>query len=171
MSEATKVRRVEKAKKLLVKIKHPSALNQLIFFSDDRWLCSNPSEVPIVMSIKFPFTVMVLGVVSNEGDVMPPHFFPKGLKINMDEYIRVLEEVVKPWMDEMAGGRPYVVPQDGALAHNSKRTQDWRRENLPEFWVKELWPFSSPDCNPLDYFVWGISELHVIKMPNNTQPL
>jgi hypothetical protein len=70
--------------------------NHLIFFSDEkkftkdqeinrrmnRWLCSDPSEVPIIMSTKFPATVMVLGVVSNEGDVMPTHFFPKGLKIN-----------------------------------------------------------------------------------------
>jgi hypothetical protein len=29
------------------------------------------------MASKFPATVMVLGVVINEGDVMPPHFFTK----------------------------------------------------------------------------------------------
>jgi hypothetical protein len=112
--------------------------------------------------------MMVLGVVSNESEVMPAHFFPKGLKINTDEYIKVLEEVVKPWMDKVAGGRPYVFQQDGAPAHNSKRAQDWCRENLLEFWGKELWPPTSPDCNPLDYFVWGVSELHVNRMPHNT---
>ncbi len=97
MSEATKARRLEKSKKLLAKIKHPSVPNQLIFFSDEknftqdqkinrrnnRWLCSYPSEVPIVMSTKLSANVMVLSVVSNEDDVMPPHFFSKGLKVNV----------------------------------------------------------------------------------------
>ncbi len=91
MLEATKARRLEKAKKLLAKIKHPSIPNQLIFSSDvknftqdqkinrrnNRWLCSDPSEVPIVMSTKFPANVMVLGVISNEGDIMPPPLLSK----------------------------------------------------------------------------------------------
>jgi len=42
---------------------------------NNRWLCGDPSEVPVVMKTKFPATVMVLGVVSNKGDVMPPHIF------------------------------------------------------------------------------------------------
>jgi hypothetical protein len=37
-------------------------------------------DIPVVMAIKFPATVIVLGIVSNEGDIMPPHLFPKGLK-------------------------------------------------------------------------------------------
>ncbi len=44
-------------------------------------------------------------------------------------------------------------------AHNSKKRQKWLRKNLPEVWEKEVCPPSSPDCNPLDYFVWGITEL------------
>ena len=35
-------------------------------------MCEDPKEVPIVMSTKFPASVMVLGVVSNEGHMMPP---------------------------------------------------------------------------------------------------
>jgi hypothetical protein len=34
------------------------------------------------MAIKFPAIVMVLGVVSNEGDMMLPYIFAEGLKIN-----------------------------------------------------------------------------------------
>jgi hypothetical protein len=45
---------------------------------------------------------MGLGMVSNEGDVIPPHIFAKGLKINTEEYLEVLNEVVKPWMDGAA---------------------------------------------------------------------
>jgi len=61
---------------------------------NDRWLCADPSEVPHVMHTKFPATVMVLGVMSNEGHVIPPHFFSQGLRMNA-AYIAVLEAVVK----------------------------------------------------------------------------
>jgi hypothetical protein len=79
-----------------------------------------------------------------------------------------MEDVVKPWMDQVIAGHCYVFQQDGAPAHNSKRTQEWLKANLPEVWEKEIWPPSSPDCNPLDYFVWGITEIQVNKAPHNT---
>jgi hypothetical protein len=89
LSQATKERRLEKARLMLNKLKNPAANNQLIFFADEnnfsrdqkvnkknnRWPCTDISEVPVVMATKFPATVMVLGVVSNECDVMPPHIF------------------------------------------------------------------------------------------------
>jgi hypothetical protein len=34
-------------------------------------------------------------------------------------------------------------------------------------WEKEIWPPSSPDCSPLDYFAWGVFELRVRAMPYN----
>ena len=40
----------------------------------DRWLNQDPADVPHVMHTKFPATVMVLGVASNKGYVMPLHF-------------------------------------------------------------------------------------------------
>jgi AraC-like DNA-binding protein len=75
MNQVTKERRLEKAKLLLNKLKNPAANGQLIFFSvgknfsqdqkinrkNNRWLCSDISKVPIVMSTKFPATVMVPG--------------------------------------------------------------------------------------------------------------
>ena len=39
-------------------------------------------NVPRVMKTKFLATVMVLGVVSSEGHIMPPHIFEVGLKVN-----------------------------------------------------------------------------------------
>ena len=183
MSAATKQNRYKKASALLNRIKHPPVPDILIFFSDEknftqdqkvnsknnRWLCNDPSEIPIVMKTKLTATVMVLGVVSNKGDVMPPHVFEAGLRVNTEVYLDVLTNVVKPWMDEVAAGRPYIWQQDGAPAHNSNKTQQWCRENLPFFWEKEVWPPSSPDCNPLDYFVWGVSERDVNRSPHNTK--
>ena len=56
------------------------------------------------MSTKFPTAVMVMGVISNEGD----------------------------------------------------------------FWGKEVRPPSSPECKPLDYYVWGACERTINRSPNNT---
>ncbi|QQP52246.1 Transposable element tcb2 transposase, partial [Caligus rogercresseyi] len=167
MSAATKERRAERAAALLNKFKHPPDKDMLIFYSDEknfnqdqkvnkknnRWLCSDPSEVPIVMATKFPATVMVLGVISNKGDVMPPHVFEAGLRVNSKVYLDVLKNIVKPWMDQVAGDRPYLWQQDGAPAHTAKKVQDWCEDNFPHFWGKEVWPPSSPDLNPLDFFV------------------
>lgn len=108
-----------------------------------------------MMSTKFPATVMVLGVVSNKGEVMPPLVFEAGFRINTDVYLEVLSTVVKPWMDEVAGGLFYVCQQDGAPAHASKRTQEWCKADFHHFWEKEVWPPSSPDVIPLYFFVWA----------------
>jgi transposase len=182
MSEATKQKRCKKAKLLLNRLKRPANPNQIIFFSDekifsqdqktnrqnDRWLCSDPKDVPIVMHTKFPASVMVLGVISSKGDVMPPHFFETGQRVNAKQYIEVLDTVVKPWMETVAGECPYVFQQDGAPAHTAKLTQEWLKANLQDHWPKEIWPPSSPDCNPLDYFMWSVCEREVNKQPHNT---
>ena len=98
MTKKTMDTRLEKAKKMMNKLKnmnHGKKRAKLIFFSDeknftqdqkinrqnDRWLCSDPRNIPVVMSTKFPTAVMVLGVISNEGHIMPPHFFEKGLSL------------------------------------------------------------------------------------------
>jgi hypothetical protein len=105
--------------------------DQKVIRKNNRWLCADITEVPIVMTTKYSATVTVLGVVSNKGDFMPPHFFAKGLKINAEEYVKVLRDIVKPWMDGVANRHHYVFQQDGAPAHTAKRTQDMCAANLP----------------------------------------
>ena len=46
------------------------------------WIATNNRDVLRVMKTKFPATVMVFGVVSSEGHIMPPHIFDDGLKVN-----------------------------------------------------------------------------------------
>ena len=62
-------------------------------------------NVPRVMKTKFSATVMVFGVVSSEGHIMPPHIFEVGLKVNTKVYLDVLKSVVIPWCNQVAGGR------------------------------------------------------------------
>ena len=58
------------------------------------WIAPNNRDVPWVMKTKFPATVMVFGVVSSEGHIMPPHIFEVGLKVNTKMYLDVLKSVV-----------------------------------------------------------------------------
>lgn len=102
MSQITKENRLIRSKRLLNKHINSAKEDVIWFFSDeknfdqdqkvnkknDRWLCNNSSEVPATHT-KFPATVMVLGILSNEGHVMPPHFFPQGLKVDSVAYIEV----------------------------------------------------------------------------------
>ena len=183
MTERTKETRLLKAKALLNRLKRPLAPDMLIFFSDvknftqdqkvnsknNRWLCADPSDVPIIMRTKFPASVIVQGVVSNKGNVMPPHNFKAGLKINADVYLEVMLTVVKPGMDRVAAGGPFIWQPDGVPPHNTNKKQQWCTENLPFFWETEVWSPSSPDCNPLDFLVWGVAERDVNQSSHNTK--
>ena len=92
----------------------------------------------MVMTSKNPASVMVLGVISSDGHVMPPHFFSAGLKINQHVYKQVLEDVVVPWMKSVAGDRPFTFQQDSAPAHKAKMVQSWLLESVPHFWPAHI---------------------------------
>ena len=147
--------RLAKCKKLIASLKNSasshckgSAAKALRFFSDEkyfvvdghknkqnmRWICKSPEDVPALMRSKNPSGLMVMGVISNEGHVMPPYFFPKGLKINTEVYLDVLQRVMVPWMRSVAAGRPFTFQQDSAPAHKAKKVQAWLKENVPHFW-------------------------------------
>ena len=70
------------------------------------WIATNNRDVPRVMKTMFPATVMIFGVVSSEGHIMPPHIFEVGLKINTKVCLDVLKSAVIPCCNQVAGGRP-----------------------------------------------------------------
>ena len=45
------------------------------------WIATNNWDVPRVMKTKFPAMVMVFGMVSIEGHIIPPHIFEVGSKV------------------------------------------------------------------------------------------
>ena len=47
-------------------------------------------------------------------------------------------------------------------------TKDWMSENLHHLITPNIWQPSSPDLNPLDYYVWGVVELDTKKHPQST---
>ena len=105
---------------------------------------SGQFNAPRVMKNKFPVTVMVFGVVSSDGHIMPPHIFEVGLKVNTKVYLDVLKSVVIPWCKQMAGGRPWGWQQDSAPAHKSKETQAWLQKECYDFVPFSHWPPPPP---------------------------
>ena len=111
--------------------------------------------------------------------------------------MRLLEEHVKLWMDMGANGRPcvfqgdsapahkttttqacsapahearpHVFQRDSVPAHKARTTQAWLFANVLYHWSPDIWPPSLPDCNLLDYFVWGILENEVNSRPYNNK--
>ena len=127
------------------------------------WIAMNNRDVPRVMKTKFLAMVMVFGVVSSEGHIMPPHIFEVGLKVNTKVYLDVLKSVMIPWCNQVVGGRPWVWQQDSAPANKPKETQAWLQKECYDFV-----PFS-PDLNPLDYFVWSYVENITNMTSHNTK--
>ncbi len=53
-------------------------------------------------------------------------------------------------------------------AYTAKITQDWLKAHMENHWSQEIWPSSSPDCNPLDPSMWSEFEREVNKQPHST---
>ena len=102
------------------------------------WIATNNRDMLRVMK-KFPAMVIVFGVVSSEGHIMPPHIFEVDLKVNK-VYLDMLKSVLIPWCNQVAGGRPWVWQQDSALAHKSKETQAWLQKDCNDFVPFSHWP-------------------------------
>ena len=99
------------------------------------WIATNNRDVARVMKTKFLAMVMVFGVVSSEGHIMPPHIFEVGLKVNTKVYLDVLKSVVIPWCNHVAGSIPWVWQQD-----KSKETQAWLQKECYDFVLFSHWP-------------------------------
>lgn len=153
-------KRLERCHKILNILKHPMrGLDRIILFSDeklftvdsstnrrnDRYLATSKRSDIVRFRTKHPARVMVFGLVASDGKVMPPVFIDAGLKVNTEEYIKILANHVKPWILRNYDSDVQVVfQQDGAPAHTSKRTQDWLTKNLSSesgelgFWAKDV---------------------------------
>ena len=112
-------------------------------------------NVPRVMKTKFPATVMVCGVVSSEGHIMPPHIFEVGLKVNTKVYWRV-------WWSP--GAIRWPVADLGCGSRTRRPRLGFRRSATTLY--PSLTDPSSPDLKPLDYFVWSYVE-NVINMTSH----
>jgi hypothetical protein len=171
LTERLKLSRFERSKKLLNRLKGEDASTVRIFSDkkiftvdqvynrrNDRVIVDQGTPATPVNKTKHPASVMVLGIVASDGKKPPPIFVPAGVKINTEAYLELLDRHLLPWLRKNYPQGNYCFQQDGAPAHTAKKTQDWLRDNLANFWPKDFWPPSSPDLNPLDYSVWSVVE-------------
>ena len=115
---------------------------QLMIFTDQsydsqnhRWIATNNRDVS---------SVMVFGVVSSMGHIMRPQIFEVGLKVNTKGYLDVLNSVVIPWCNQVAGDKPWAWQQDSGPAHKSKETQAWLQKLCYDFVPFSHWPTPPP---------------------------
>ena len=128
------------------------------------WIVTNNRDVPRVMKTRFLATVMAFGVVSSEGDIMPPRIFEVGLKVNTKMYLDMMKSAVNPWCNQTLGvvaglGAGPQVERDPGLASEGV---------LRLFTLLSLAP-SSPDLNPLDCFVRSYVENITNMTSHNTK--
>ena len=119
----------------------------------------------ISMKTKHPIHIVVCGVVTSNSGVMPLFIFPHGFRFNMEVYIKCLEEVVLPWIKRVAAEKFYIWQKDYVPCNTSGKTQCWMSENFCD----HIWLPNSPDCSPLDYYVWSVIEQETYKTPCNTK--
>ena len=174
LSEATKKKRLDRAKVLVKKLvdgTQPQVLwtDKKLFtvqavhnHQNDRIWLPDINMVPVERRSSFrrqkPASVMVWAGATSKGLKTPLIFIEEGVKINQTVYRRMLEEKVLPWVQEVVGEQGVTLQQDGATSHTANSVQAWCRCNFKGFWEKELWPPSSPDLNPMDFGLWSILE-------------
>jgi inhibitor of nuclear factor kappa-B kinase subunit alpha len=136
--------------------------------NDRCWSNEAPGASAIVTHRQNPQSVMVWAGICASGKT-PLVFVDQGVKINQEVYCRdILERTVLPWAQKHFGNQRWTFQQDSAPAHKAKKTQQWCRQNFPDFITSEQWPPYSPDLNPLDYAIWSILEARACAKPHKS---
>ena len=91
-----------------------------------------------------------------------PYFFEEEnvvATVNSDRYCKMLENFLKPKLNEREDQHQLWFQQDGATAHTSRNAIKTLKEMFPNHLISMRvdigWPTRSPDLNPCDYFLWG----------------
>ena len=108
------------------------------------WIATNNRDMIRLVKTKFPATVLVFGVASSEGHIMPPHIFEVDLKVNTKVYLDVLKSVVIPWCNQMAGGRSLGVASGLGAGPQVQRDPGLASERVLRLCPFSHWPHSSP---------------------------
>ena len=97
--------------------------------------------------------VMVSVAVSIVTKIMPPCFINPRVKVDSNEYVRLLEDhylvQLGQWPEMVANG---LWQEDNAPSHNSRITNAWKDLHWRMQEIK--WPPNSADLQPLDFSIW-----------------
>lgn len=77
--------------------------NQKVNKKKNFWIWFHLWDVAVVMSTKLQVTVISLNVNSNKEDAMPPFSIVEGLKASVVANIRVINTVLRAWLNRISG--------------------------------------------------------------------
>ena len=60
--------------------------------------------------------------------------------------------------------------RDSAPAHTARTAVNYLRREMPAFWDPTLWPPSSLDLNPCDYYLWDALKRVACAKPHSSVP-
>ena len=164
LTKKMKATRLERGKKLRHKCKvNPGIIklfsDESIFTVDDaynpqndRWISSTRKGISLMMKTKKPSKILIFGLITSNGKVMPAHIFPHKVTVNTSIYLELLDKKVMPWL---AASYPpntkFMWIQDSAPAHVYKKSMNFLNSNFHVVIQPKEWPSNSPDLNPCDY--------------------
>jgi hypothetical protein len=126
-------------------------------FRNSRWLAHDPDDMPVIPRIKFPASVRILGVATNEGDVPPPPFF-KSETDTKERYLDIFSKRSCGSKKKLLANHTYsnktVHSLIIAIWYKFVSTTTWAYV----FRSNDFWPPNSIDLNPLDYYICSIVE-------------
>ena len=99
--------------------------------------------------------VMVSAVITWKG--VSQLFFIGGnvIKMSRASYLRHLRDDLIPTIEAMYPNKYFTFVQDSAQSHRANQVQNFLKPQSKSRFVENTdWPPKSPDCNPLDYYVW-----------------
>jgi len=82
---------------------------------------------------------------------------PQKTKVDQNCYIDLLTSLLPEYRRHYLGN-DFEFLQDSVPSHRPKVTQQFLRQNTPDFIAADELPSYSPDLNPLDYFIWNIQQ-------------
>lgn len=148
------------------------AMVRRIVFSDETYLkldgyhnkqnsriyALNKADIPahelLIQKPTFPTQLMVFFALSYETK-FPPIFVNQGDTVNADYYIQNILTPTFASIEEHFAGRRWVFQQDSAPPHRAIVTQNFVRNNVPDFIATDQWPPNSSDLAVLDYGIFA----------------
>lgn len=125
-------------------------------------------KIPIARRPRFSKGFLVWAGISSRGKTKI-HFIKKGVKINSTVYQKMMTKVLAEDAISLYPEGNFILHQDSAPCHVSKSTiAFFEKKKRIKYITKDQWMPQSPDCAPMDFFVWGWMKKRIAKMKVKT---